>query len=134
MFARWYLIFPVVLAIGGASASRFSADQPPTDKSGKTNRLPAGWVASSPREEVRPAFSFEPEGGPDKGGAFVITAKDSIGQHGWWRRAFAVTGGKFYRFTAARKTEGVALPRRSAVVRIVWQDAKGKPVPADVPA
>src|SRR5947208_606411 len=28
MFARWFLIFPVVLGIGGASASRFSADQP----------------------------------------------------------------------------------------------------------
>ena len=33
-----------------------------------------------------------------------------------------------------RKVQNVKVPRRSAVVRIVWQDDKGKPVPMSEPA
>jgi len=36
-----------------------------------------------------------------------------------------------HRFAAARRVRDVALPRRSAVVRILWQDEKGKAVPLD---
>src|SRR5215216_6381380 len=60
-------------------------------------RAPAGWETLSPREEVSPTFSYDPKGGPNGGGAFVLTAGDSVGQHGWWQNVFPVTGGKFYR-------------------------------------
>jgi predicted amidohydrolase len=96
--------------------------------------FPPGWKAVSQRDEIRPTFSFEPKGGPNGHGAFVIAAADSVGQHGWFQKAFPLTGGKVYRFQAVRKTEAVAVPRRSVVARIVWQDAQGKAVLADVPA
>ncbi len=122
---RWCLaVLGLVSVLGAAAVQTPSAE---------STRLPAGWGPASPREEIRPTFAFDPAGGPKGGGAFVITAGDSVGYHGWVRKAFPVTGGTFYRFEAARKTERVAVPRRSAVVRIVWQDDTGKAVLADVP-
>src|SRR5205807_6909003 len=95
-------------------------------KEAKGDRLPPGWDAVSPRDEIRPTFSYDAKGGPKAGGAFVITAADSAGQHGWFQKTFPVSGGKAYRFSALRRTHDVTVPRRSAVVRVVWQDAKGK--------
>lgn len=95
--------------------------------------FPAGWQAAAQREEIRPNFSFAARGGPKGQGAFVIAAADAVGQHGWFQRVFPVTGGKWYRFEALRKVDNVAVPRRCAPVRIVWQDAAGKPVLADPP-
>jgi predicted amidohydrolase len=95
---------------------------------------PAGWEAVSPREEIRPRFSYDPKGGPKAEGSFIIRADDREGLHGYWQKAFLVTGGKHYRFSSLRKVEHVAVPRRSAVVRILWQDAQGKPVPMDAAA
>src|SRR5262245_31165661 len=123
---RWCLVLGVGAVLGVTTAQ-------PRGNPTERVRPPAGWEQVSRREEIRPAFSFEPRGGPNAGGVFVITAADSVGQHGWWQKTFPVTGGKFYRFQAARRTERVAVPRRSVVARIVWQDAKGKAVPADVP-
>jgi predicted amidohydrolase len=95
--------------------------------------IPAGWKAVSPRDEIRPRFSFSPTGGPKKDGALIIVADDREGLHGWFEKSFPVTGGKHYQFSAVRKVEHVALPRRSALARVVWQDDKGKPVLADPP-
>jgi predicted amidohydrolase len=95
--------------------------------------FPSGWEPAAQREEIRPSFSYDPRGGPGGSGAFLIAAADSVAQHGRFQKSFPVTGGKFYRFEAARKTASVASPRRSASVRIVWQDAAGKAVRADPP-
>jgi len=113
--------FPVHAA--APRAAEVSGDQP----------FPAGWQAAAQRPEIRPAFSFAPRGGLQGQDAFVITAADSVGQHGWFQKAFSVTGGKSYRFEAVRKVDEVAVPRRSAPVRIVWRDAAGKAVLADPP-
>src|SRR5262245_36175921 len=96
--------------------------------------FPAGWEPTSQREEIRPTFAFDPTAGPKGSGAFVITAADSVGQHGWVQKTFPVSGGQFYCFQAARKTDRVKTPRQSAIARVVWQDAKGNAVTADVPA
>jgi predicted amidohydrolase len=125
------IVLGVVSVLGVATIQTSSVPPPPRPT--ESARFPTGWETVSQREEIRPTFSFDPRGGPKGDGAFVITAADSIGQHGWCQKAFPVTGGKFYRFQSVRKTENVAVPRRSAIVRIVWKDAKGKAVPADVP-
>jgi len=44
-----------------------------------------------------------------------------------------VSGGEVYRFYAVRKTRNVSVPRRSALVRVLWQDEAGHMVSADVP-
>jgi predicted amidohydrolase len=95
---------------------------------------PAGWTTSAPRAELRPKFSYLPHGGRDGNGAFVIEAERREGLDGWWTKTVAVQGGTYYRFHAARKIDRVPSPRRSAVVRVVWQDDKGRSVSLDAPA
>jgi predicted amidohydrolase len=96
--------------------------------------VPDGWTTSAPREEIRPTFSYDVDGGRDGKGAFVIAADQREGLDGWWTKTVPVNGGKRYHFHAARKTERVTLPRQSAVVRIVWQDDRGRSVMCDAPA
>lgn len=95
--------------------------------------LPDAWQARAPREEIRPQFRYNPRGGPDRSGSLVITHDRREGLDGWFEKEFAVTGGTFYEFHALRKTRGVEVPRRSALVRVRWQDEAGRMVPADVP-
>lgn len=91
---------------------------------------PAGWATWSPREEIRPGFSYEATGGSGGAEALVISADEREGLDGCWRRTFAVEGGKHYRFSVRRRASGVAAGRRSCVVKITWQDAKGRLVAA----
>jgi len=95
---------------------------------------PEGWTTDSPREEIRPQFSYNPTGGPDGKGSFVIEADDREGLDGYWTKTFPIAGGRCYRFQAIRKVDRVAIPRRSAVVRVLWQDDNGKLVPNDTRA
>ena len=95
--------------------------------------VPDGWTNSAPREELRPTFAYDADGGRDRKGGFLIAADQREGLDGWWTKTVPVKGGMRYRFHAARKTERVALPRQSAVVRIVWQDDRGRSVLCDVP-
>lgn len=112
-----------------AASSLVLADETPT----QGDPFPSGWTANSPRDEIRPAFSFEPDGGPKQSGSFVIRHDQREGLDGWMQNSFAVTGGEFVRFQAARKLTDVALPRRSALVRVLWQNDAGKLVSANVP-
>jgi Carbon-nitrogen hydrolase len=93
-----------------------------------------GWTTCEPREELRPKFSYHARGGRDGKGGFVIEADEREGLDGWWTKTVPVKGGMHYRFHAARKVDGVALPRQSAVVRIVWKDDSGGSVSLDAPA
>lgn len=95
--------------------------------------LPEAWTSHSPREEIRPDFRYEPQGGQGGQPAIVITAKPSAAQQGWVEKVYPVTGGKAYRFETLRKFEHVETPRRSLVVRIRWTDANGKSVMDDIP-
>jgi predicted amidohydrolase len=122
------VLFTATLPVSTVAAAPLEL---PQDTNG--NIWPTGWTAEAPRDEIRPEFDFEPLGGPKRSGSFVIRHDDREGLDGWFQKSFAVTGGAFYRFHAMRKLTGVAVPRRSALVRIVWQDEAGKMVPADVP-
>lgn len=93
---------------------------------------PQGWSTAAPRDELRPTFSYATHGGRDANGSFMIQAQRE-GLDGWWTTAVSVEGGRHYRFHAARKVEGVALPRQTAVARVVWQDEHAQPVPSDAP-
>lgn len=88
--------------------------------------IPDDWQPTAPREEIRPEFRFEPDRGPNGIGAYVISMDGEVGQQGWFEKKFPVIGGKHYRFRAERKTEGVDVPRRCAIVRIDWQDDQGR--------
>ena len=114
------LVLSCLLASVACSAA--TADQPPE-----------GWRTISPRDEIRPEFIYHASGGPHKAGSFVIEADARDGLFGWWERSFEVEGGQSYQFSALTKTSNVEVPRRTAVVRILWRDADGKPVLRDKP-
>jgi predicted amidohydrolase len=92
-----------------------------------------GWQPRSPREEIRPAFSFEPEGGPHGSGALIAETESQEGCDGHWEKAFEVDGGKWYRFQAKRRVIGVDSPERSVLARILWRDDQSNAVRRDEP-
>ncbi len=96
---------------------------------------PEGWTAAAPREEIRPRFAWIDSGGPHGGGFLTIEADERQGLSGSWVRDFPVVGGTWYRFSVLRQCQGMTLPRRSAIARIIWLDQKGdrvlRPEPTD---
>ncbi|HEY5914717.1 MAG TPA: carbon-nitrogen hydrolase family protein [Verrucomicrobiae bacterium] len=94
---------------------------------------PPGWRTAAPREEISPQWHFEPKGGPDRLGAFVIRGAGREGEDGCWTKTFPISGGKFYRFSALYQAKSVAVPRRSLLARVDWRDAQGNAVPLDEP-
>jgi len=93
-------------------------------------RSPDGWQATALRDEIRPSFAFQPDGGPRAAGSLVIAADDREGLDGYWKKRFTVEGGKYYRFQAVRRIESVTSPNRSAVAIVTWQDDDGNLVRA----
>lgn len=78
-------------------------------------------------------FAYEPGGGPNGQGCFVIRTDAREGQDGSWNKTFAVAGGKYYHFSAFYQARSVAVPRLSVVAKLDWQDARGAGVPLDEP-
>ncbi|MBX6312547.1 MAG: carbon-nitrogen hydrolase family protein, partial [Isosphaeraceae bacterium] len=94
---------------------------------------PDGWAPRAPREEIRPAFWYRPDGGPNRTGSLVIEADRREGLIGWWEKTVPVRGGQTYKFSVRRLTRGIKLPRRDTVARLLWRDAQGRPVLRDKP-
>ena len=92
---------------------------------------PAGWTAEAIRPEVRPKFTYSPEGGAHGGGALVIETDTRDGLDGYWKRSFPVEGGRYYRFGGYRRVAGVEWPQQCAVVTVQWFDAAGHGVVDD---
>ncbi len=91
-------------------------------------RIKQYWKQQSPREEIRPQFSWIEGAGPNGGAVLEISADDREGLSGAWVKELEVEGGKHYRFVVQRKTDKIDLVRRAAVVRIIWLDKSGKHV------
>jgi predicted amidohydrolase len=92
-----------------------------------------GWQAQAPRDELRPVFVYHETGGPGDSPRLSIEHDQREGLHGYWAKTFAIEGGRHYRFSAVRRVENVASPRRSAVARVLWRDDEGRSVPDDRP-
>lgn len=86
------------------------------------------WSTAAPRDEIRPQFQQTEMGGKSGQGTLSIRADEREGLHGWWQKTISVTPGQFYRFSAWRRTENVAIPRRSGLARVIWHDDAGKDV------
>ena len=110
-----------------------------TDKSLRTHSNLAalfqhdGWTTESPRDEIRPAFHFDPNGGRDGKGGYIIEADRREGLDGWWSKSLPVKGGSYYRFSAQYRGRNITLPRACVMAKLDWYDAKGQPVPEDRP-
>lgn len=87
---------------------------------------PDGWTVESPRDEIQPLSSYEPNRGPNGTSYFVMSAEGSSETMGQWTAVLPVVGSKPYRFSVLRKTINVETPRRNTFVRITWQDSQGE--------
>ena len=92
---------------------------------------PAGWTTAAPRDEIKPAFHYDPAGGPKHDGSFVIESDAREGLLGRWTETVPVKGGQHYRFSVLRKMTGIDSPRRAGVARVLWRNAKGGAVQHD---
>jgi len=86
------------------------------------------WRAVALRPEMRPRFERR-ESAAAAEEQLSIQAENRPGLAGAWVAEFPVGGGQHYRFSCLRKTDAVRSPRRSAVVKIIWQNAAGQLVP-----
>lgn len=116
------LLLAVMLTASAVLADSFQ----PTPKG-----APEGWRTASPRDEIAPRFAFHANGGRNAKGAFTIQHDARDGLDGYWTKTFSVEGGHYYRFQIFRRTHGVASPRRSAMVRLLWRNDKGAKVLRD---
>jgi predicted amidohydrolase len=123
----------VIVSLGAMPAAEPDENVSRSKLHGSISKIPEGWSTGAPRKEIQPEFSFQAEGGRDGKGGFRISADKRQGLDGFWTRSYPIMGGRFYRFHAVRKVENVTLPRRSALVRLLWQDDKGSAVPGDTP-
>jgi len=85
------------------------------------------WRGFAAREEIRPRFEALADG------RLRIATDGREGLDGHWARLYPVEGGRWYRFQAWRRAEGISVPRRCVLARIQWRDANGKPVHLDAP-
>ena len=81
-----------------------------------------GWQQESPRDAIAPRFSIKT--GDER--LLVLEAAGREGVNGKWTKALDVEADQYYQFQALRKTEGIAIPRRSVLVRLVWLDEEGR--------
>jgi predicted amidohydrolase len=92
-----------------------------------------GWEARSARDEIRPEFSFDASGGPERSGSLVVETGGQEGLDGHWEKTFEIEGGRWYRFHARRRTTGIESLERCVLARIVWRNEHGEPVRRDAP-
>ncbi|HEY2573953.1 MAG TPA: carbon-nitrogen hydrolase family protein [Verrucomicrobiaceae bacterium] len=90
--------------------------------------VPPNWHTWSPRDEIKPSFSFDAKGGADGKGAWIIEADHRDGLYGAWVGEFSVEGGKFYRFDSLYRFAGSRDDRQSVVARVLWRDGKNNKV------
>ncbi len=86
------------------------------------------WRTHSPREEISPQFEH-------RDGILQIDAGERIGATGQWQAHFPVKGGRYYQFSAVRKTWDIDFQNvhRHIVERLIWLDAAGNKVQRDEP-
>jgi len=94
---------------------------------------PDGWETGQFRIQARPVFAQNATGGPSGKGSLTIAADGSAGLDGFYRKAFPVTGDKYFGFRALRKPQGLAAPGQQTLVEIVWRNEKNQPVKGWVP-
>jgi predicted amidohydrolase len=92
-----------------------------------------GWDARAARDELRPEFSFDESGGPNRNGSLVLETSAQTGLDGHWAKTFSVEGGQWYRFHARRRAIGVDSPQRCVLARFSWRDEHGRAVRRDAP-
>ncbi|MBM4003223.1 MAG: carbon-nitrogen hydrolase family protein [Planctomycetes bacterium] len=121
------------IAVSLVLASPESRHFAPAAQARDSSPPPANWKHHAPREELRPAFEYDPAGGWNDAPRWVIRTDGREGLIGWWETVVPVEGGQAYGFEVRRKCQGVPDPRQSCYARVFWQDENGGSVLRDQP-
>src|SRR5262245_53989732 len=105
-FKRQLCLVGIIL-LATLGTFRLAAQPPKRADSSDSGKIPPGWQPASPRDEIRPSFSFDPKGGPKGDGSLIIAADIREGLHGWWQKTFPIVGGRHYHFHTLRKVKDV---------------------------
>jgi len=84
------------------------------------------WSTFATRDEIRPVCSRQADGGRNRQVCLVIAAGEREAVDGGWVKMFPIQGDRHWRFSAWRKTRDIVVARRSAIVKITWQDDDGQ--------
>ncbi len=80
------------------------------------------WQPYSPRDEIRPEFQINKQGGLDGQPGYVIEHDQRDALDGAWMREYLIDGGKYYQLSAAAKLSEVSQPRRGVYAEVWFTD------------
>jgi predicted amidohydrolase len=92
----------------------------------KSSSTTSGVERLNPSQDPKLPVQSSDQANPNR--QWSIAADDRSGLAGYWTHETAITGGTCYRFEVQRKTNRMSLPRRSAVVRLIWLGKDGSAV------
>ncbi len=91
--------------------------------------MPVGWTTWSARAETAPKCFVDPLQYRTRPASLAISGVSNPAEHGGWHRVVNdVVPGKWYRFTAYYRTEGVAYESLQVLARVDWNNAAMKRV------
>jgi predicted amidohydrolase len=91
------------------------------------NGLPAGWRVYGARPEITPKTFVDTTRYRTQPGSLAISGNSNAAEYGGWTYlAPGIAAGKWYRFTAYYRTEGLQDEALQVVARLDWQRADGK--------
>jgi predicted amidohydrolase len=91
------------------------------------NGVPAGWKVWAARTETAPKTFIDPMHGRSQPGSLAISGdSNSLVYGGWQYTITGVESGKWYRFVAYYRTEGVRDEALDVIARIWWTRVDGK--------
>ena len=94
---------------------------------GGPNAIPAGWTTWAARAEIAPQTYVDQIHFRTRSGSLAISGNSNAAAYGGWEHvAHGIAQGKWYRFTAYYRAEGLTDENLQVIARVGWQTAKGK--------
>jgi len=91
------------------------------------NGVPVGWGVYGARPEITPKTFVDTTRYRTERGSFAISGNSNAAEYGGWTYlATEIAAGKWYRFVAYYRAEGLQDPALQVVARLNWQTADGK--------
>ncbi len=108
-------------------AALAAAGQVPFRESGWTSP-PAGWTVWSPRPEIAPRGFIDTVHGRGGPGSLALSGNSNPAVFGGWQRTVTgIEAGRWYRFAAWYRTEGLPYEQLQVLARLDWASSSGNP-------
>jgi predicted amidohydrolase len=85
-----------------------------------------GWQRWSPRDEIAPRVYVDSTQDRGSGGSLAVSGNSNVAVMGGWEKLASVTPGRWYRFTAYYRADGLREETFEVLPRLDWRNAQGK--------